>query len=128
MTVKMVGPINSGSAAGVAGSATSNGNSSIILSGSVKGIYVKHNDSPPATIDVTVRTVGTDPSAPSYNLLAKVSSNTDGWFYPQAPATDVAGVAISGEYVSQVVSDYVNVLIAQADAGDSVDVWIMLEY
>lgn len=128
MTVKMIGAISSGSASGVAGSAIANGNSEVILKGKVMGIYVKYNDACPATTDVIVKTVGTDPSAPSYNLLSKANANTDGWFYPKSQICDASGSAIAGEYIEQVVADYVNVSIAGADAGDSVDVWIMLEF
>ena len=128
MTVKMVGAINSGSAAGIAGSATANANSDVILKGRVMAIYVKYNDTPPATTDVTIRTVGTSPSAPSYNLLKLTDVTADGWKYPTDSAHTVNGEIIVDAYVEQVVADYVNVLIEGANAGDSVDVWILLEY
>lgn len=128
MTVSLVGPINSGSAAGGDGVATANGNSDSLLKGSVMAIYVKYNDTPPATTDVTVKSVGTSPSAPTYNLLSVANAITDGWFYPRVAVHDVSGAAISGQYSEQVIYDYVNVVIAGANAGDSVDVWLLLEF
>lgn len=128
MTVLLVGPINSGSAAGADGLATANGNSESTLKGAVKAVYVKYNDTPPATTDVTVRSVGTSPSAPTYNLLSIANAVVDGWFYPRVAVHDVSGAAISGQYSEQVIYDYVNVVIAGANAGDSADVWILLEY
>lgn len=128
MTVKMVGPINSGQAAGVAGSATANGNSDIILKGRVIGIYIQYNDAPPNTTDVTIRTVGTSPAAPTYNLLVRSNSATGGWFFPMLQACDAAAGAIAGVFTNPVVHDYLNILIAGADAGDSVEVWVELEY
>jgi hypothetical protein len=129
MTVKMVGPINSGNAAGSAGSATANANSDIVLKGRVIGIYIQYNDAPPAgTTDVTVRTVGTSPSAPLYNFIVRSNSATNGWFFPMVQACDAAAGAISSIYTNPVVYDYVNVLIAGADAGDNADVWLVIEY
>ena len=129
MTVKMIGPINSGSAAGSAGSATANANSTTLLKGRVIGIYIQYNDAPPAgTTDVTVRTVGTSPAAPTYNFIVRSNSATNGWFFPMLQACDAAAGAISGVFTNPVVADYVNVLIAGADAGDSADVWLALEY
>lgn len=124
--MRILGPLSSGVAAGSAGSATANQNSSQLVSGEVVGIYVKYNDSPPATTDVTIKTVGTSPSPPTYNLLVRTNANTDGWFYPQVAVHDTAGAAIAGEYRSQLVHDYLNIVIAQANANDSVDVWLLL--
>ena len=122
----LVGPINSGLTTGGAGVSTANADSKTILRGRLVGIYLKHNGSPPATSDVVVKTKGTAPYPPSYNLLTRTNLQTDGWFYPQVAVTDVAGVAIAGEYGYQVVHDYINVSIAQANDGDSVDVWLLL--
>ena len=126
--MKLFGPINSGSTTGGAGVSTANASSTVILSGRVQGIYVKHNGSPPAgTTDVTVKTVGTSPYPPTYNLLAIVNAATDGWFYPRVQVHDTAGSAIAAEYTPLVIHDFVNVLIAQANDADSIDVWLLLD-
>lgn len=125
--ISLVGPLNSGAAAGSAGSATANADSPVRLVGKLVGIYVKYNDSPPAaTTDVTIATKGTSPAPPTYNLLALANAATDGWFYPQVQIDDTAGSAISGEYTPQLIHDYVNVKIAQANAADNVDVWLLI--
>jgi hypothetical protein len=124
----LAGPFNSGAAVGGNGVATANANSPQRLTGRVVGIYVKYNDSPPAaTTDVTIKTVGTSPAPPTYNLLVLTDGATDGWRYPQVQIHTTAGVAIDAEYTPLVIDDYINVAIAQANAADNVDVWLMLE-
>ena len=126
--MNLVGPINTGVAAGGAGTATANASTTQMVSGRVAGIYVRYNDSPPAgTTDVTVKTVGTSPAAPSYNFLVLTNAATDGWFYPQAQIHDTSGAAIAGEYTPLLVHDYINVTVAQANNGDSVDVWLLVD-
>lgn len=125
--MNLVGPINSGVAAGGAGVATANASTSHIVSGRVMGIYVKYNDTPPATTDVTIKTVGTSPAPPTYNFLVLTNAATDGWFYPQVQIHDTAGSAIAAEYTPLLVHDNINVTIAQANSGDSVDVWLLVD-
>ena len=126
--MKLYGPLNSGAAAGVAGSATANASSTVKLHGRVQGIYVKYNDSPPAgTTDVTIKTVGTSAAPPSYNLLVLTDAATSGWFYPRVQVHTTAGAAIAAEYTPLLIADNVNVTIAQANAADNVDVWILLD-
>jgi hypothetical protein len=126
--MRLIGPINSGVAVGNNGQATANADTTIRVIGKVFGIYVKYNDSPPAgTTDVVVKTKGTSPAPPTYNLLTLTNAATDGWFYPQAQIHTVVGAAIDGEYTPLLVHDYLNVAIAGANAGDSVDVWLLVE-
>lgn len=128
MSLHVAGPYNSGVAVGDPGSATANTDSPIRLNGWVVGIYVKYNDSPPsATTDVTVKTKGTSPAAPTYNLLVISNAATNGWFYPRAQVHDTTGTAIVGQYTPLLINDYINVVIAQANAADNVDVWLMME-
>lgn len=128
MTIGLKGPYNSGAAVGGAGAATIQANSDVILRGQILAVYFRYNDSCPGTTDFTLRTLGTDPFAPSYNILAKANANTDGWFYPAKQQCDSTGGAIANAYVPIVVEDYLNLLLAEADSGCSVDVWIMLDY
>lgn len=124
--MRVFGPINSGSATGGAGTATANTSTATRVIGRVIGVYVKYNDSPPATTDVIVKTVGTAPASPTYNLLSLSNANTSGWFYPQVQIHDTSGSAIAGEYEPQLVYDQINVSIAQANDNDSIDVWLLL--
>lgn len=126
--MNLVGPINSGPAVGGDGVATASDTTAVYIIGRVQGIYVKYNDSPPAgTTDVTVATLGTSPTAPTYNLLAVVNAATDGWFYPRVQVHTVAGAAIAAEYTPLIVYDRIKVTIAGANAADNVDVWILLD-
>lgn len=124
--MSLVGPFNSGTAAGSAGSATANQDTPIVVEGLVVGIYIRYNDSPPAgTTDVTIKTKGSNP--PSYNLLVLTNAATDGYFPVRKQAVDPTGTAITGVYDLLFVHDVLNIAIAQANAGDSVDVWLFVE-
>ncbi len=123
--IHLAGPYNSGAAVGSAGVATANQDSSVILTGRVLGVYVKYNDSPPAgTTDVVIATVGS--RHPATTVLSLANGATDGWRYPNLQVTDVSGVAITGEYQGILIADKINVKIDQANAADSVDVWLLL--
>lgn len=130
--IQWFGPINSGVAAGVAGSATANA-SSIKLRGKIHAVYVKYNDSPPAgTTDVTVATVGTSPYVPSITILSIANSATDALYYPRIQVHTTAGAALTMDGTRILtdkiaIDDSVKVTIAQADAADNVDVWLALE-
>lgn len=122
----LIGPFNSGVAVGDNGSATANTDSTIMVRGFVMQAYIQYNDSPPAgTTDVTIRTKGTSPAAPSYNILKVSNAATNGLFVPRKVAVDQTGAALSGENVIQ-VEDKVNILIEGANAGDSADVWLFV--
>lgn len=128
MAIDLVGPLNSGAAAGGDGVATNNADSAKVLTGIVRGLCIVYNDSPPAgTTDVTVATKGTVPGAVE-TIYYKADSATDGWFYPKTLFNlNTTGAEIASLYEFIPISDYVNVKIAGANAADSVDVWILLE-
>jgi hypothetical protein len=57
-----------------------------------------------------------------------VSNNaTDGWYYPRTTVHDIAGAAVSSTYDYLPLFDYVQVVIAQANNSDNVDVWLLVE-
>ena len=120
----IVGPFNSGVAAGGAGAATANSTAAVKVTGTVMGVYVKYNDAPPAaTTDVTVATLGTYPSAPARTILAITNAATDGWFYPRVEVCSTAAAAL-GEYTLIPIDDKIKVTIAQANDADSAEVWL----
>ena len=124
-TIRIVGPLNSGDAAGGAGTATANDDSSIVVRGLVLGFYIRYNDSPPAaTTDVTIATSGN--STPGYTLLTITDAATDGLFLVRDNAVDTAGVSQASVWELIPVHDNLNVKIAQANNGDSVDVWALV--
>lgn len=123
--MSLFGPINTGVAAGGAGTATANADTNIPLTGFIIGVYVRYNGSPPAgTTDVVIKTKGT--KAPSLTVLTLTNSATDGWRWPRLLTQDAAGVDITGGYEEVMIDDIVNVSIAQANNGNSADVWLML--
>ncbi len=128
--MNLVGPFNSGAAVGSAGVATANADFNTKLSGMVKAVYIDYKGTvPPATIDVTITTKGTSPSAPPLTILKAVNINTDGWFFPRTPVhLHTTGVAIANVYSEGIpINDSLNVLIAEADSDNNVDVWLMVE-
>lgn len=124
----MYGPINSGAAAGGAGSATANATSTTQLCGKIYGFYVRYNDSPPAgTTDVTIASAGT--TMPAITYLTITNGATDGIRLPRLAVVDTAGAAFAAQSIAepQPIDDYLKVTIAQANAADSVDVWVFME-
>lgn len=104
--------------AGSAGSATGSANGQAPLCGMLKAIYVDYT-AQPATCDVTITSNG-------QAVLTLTNANTDGWFYPRTQIDDVAGAAISAQYDSIPIDDYISVAVAQGDAG-SVTVKVLIE-
>jgi len=123
----LLGPINSGLTTGGAGASTNNADTSARLKGRMVGIYVKYNDAPPATTDVIIKTKGT--AAPSITFLTLTDKNTSGWFFPRTVPHDLVGVALAALTIAEPIpfDDFVNISIAQANDGDSVDVWFLVE-
>ena len=124
----LVGPINSGAGTGGAGAATSTGTSTNIISGFVYAVYVRYNDSPPAaTTDITVKTKGTDPACPSTTILTIANLATDVLKLPRLDTcTALLGTANSTNDALIPVNDYIQVVIAQANDADNIDVWLFL--
>lgn len=132
MPTFLSGPHNSGAAAGSAGSATANATSTNVILGRVLAVYVKYNDSPPAaTTDVTIATAGGTGSAPANTILTITNAATNAWFYPRHTVHDEAAAAITYDGTREVheappIHDTVKVTIAGANAGDNVDVWLLM--
>lgn len=124
--IRLIGPINSGAAVGANGVATANADSSNVIRGIVRAIHVKYNDSPPAgTTDVVIKTKGTD--APSLTLLTITNSATDAWKMVKHAVQSNLGADIANEYDFPAIHDLVNVKIDQANAGDNIDVFLLVE-
>jgi hypothetical protein len=128
--INLAGPFNSGLAVGADGSATANADTGT-LRGKVLAIYVRYNGSPPAgTTDAVVATAGVN--HPAVTLLTLANGATDGWRYPRTQIQTTAGVGANYAatfpiYEPIPIHDEVNVLIDDANAGDSIDVWLLLE-
>ena len=130
--MRVVGPIYSGAAAGGAGVATANATTTNVVAGLVHAVYLQYLDSPPAgTCDVTVATAGV--AHPAVTILAITNAATDGWFLPRAATHSTAGAAAlyaaAGTAGNDLlpIADLVKVTIAQANAGDGVNVWLLVK-
>jgi len=125
--MRTYGPYSSGVADGGAGAAENNTSYSETIRGRIARVYVDYKDSPPATTDVIVKTVGASPNAPSFEILNLADANTSGWFAPKIQNCGVDGNAIANEYVGIPVDDKINVSIAQANDDDYVEVYLLVE-
>ena len=125
--MNVVGPINSGAASGGAGVATSNQDSAVSIHGKLYAVYFDYLDAPPATTDVTIATQGTAPLPPAQTLIVVTNAAADDWFYPRSAVHDPAAAVIAGEWDHFPLADFVNVLIAQANDDDNVDVWLLVD-
>ena len=130
--MRMLGPIYSGAAVGGNGVATANADSNNVVAGRIVAVGVTYLDSPPAgTTDVVVATKGVN--GPAQTILSIANAATDGWFYPRVGTVSTSGAAMlyagGGTAVGEplAVVDVVNVKIEQANAGDGVNVWLLME-
>lgn len=129
MSISIVGPLNTGVAAGGAGLATNNATSTVPVNGRIAAIYINYLDSPPATTDVTITTAGN--SAPAYAILTISNSATSGIYYPRAALRSQTGVALTYDGTNPVsdlpiIADNWKVTIAQANDGDSANVYLFV--
>jgi len=120
----LYGPINSGAAVGADGAATITAYSTTEIHGLIYAVYVKYNGDKPATTDVTISTKGTSPKIPSVSILTLTDANTDGLFLPRVATHSVLGVANTLVETHIPISDYLKIVVAQANTDDTVDVWV----
>lgn len=128
----LIGPIMTPASAGGAGVSTATVTTTQVIRGEVKGVYLQYNDSPPAgTTDVTLASAGVD--HPAETILTISNAATNGWFYPRVGAQTTAGAAMlfaaGGTAVPACipVADKLTLTIAQANDGDSVYAWVLVE-
>ena len=128
--MRLIGPLNTGVAAGGAGAATSTATTTNLVIGLVMGIYVRYNHTPPAaTTDVVVTTAGSNSAIPAQTLLTLTDSATDGLYRPRVIGDDLVGVTLIADAAAEPIAiyDQVKVTISQANNSDSVDIWLLME-
>jgi hypothetical protein len=126
--MRTFGPFSSGEGSGGAGAAENNTSYDTTIKGRIKAVYVDYKDSPPATTDVIVKTLGVSPKAPTQTILSLADNNTSGWYYPVQQLHTTAGAAIAATYNDGIpVDDKINISIAQADDDDYVEIWLLVE-
>ena len=120
-------PASSGVTAGGAGVSTSNATGTIAITGELLGFYLRFNDSPPAaTADTTIQLTGG--VLPTRTVLTITNGATDGFYPVRMGALSTANAAITDSNVYiPLIRDYLKVTLAQANDGDSVDVWAVVE-
>lgn len=104
------------------------GTTSKPLVGCIKAIYVQYAVTPNAATDVTIATA----NAPAKTILTLTNVNTSGWYYPREVMQDTAGATVTYDGTNEIygeipVSDYITATVAQGDADQTLDVWILLE-
>ena len=115
-------------AVGAAGSATVTTTSKQPIVGRVLAVGVNfRGTAAAATTDVTVRTANLNQGMPKVTLLALVNATADVWRQVYVLVDDVAGTDIAATYTQVVIADYVEVLLAQGDADQIVDVLLVVE-
>ena len=116
--------INTGVATGGAGTATANASTTAVIYGEILAVYLTYEDSPPAsTTDVTLASDAGIIGAQT--ILSRVNNATDGVHYPRVETADNLGAtntynATEPVYTPFVVMNTLNLLVAQANVGDSV--------
>lgn len=125
--IEAVGPLNSGTTAGGAGVSTNNATGTSPITGELLGFYLRFNGSPPAgTTDTVIQLTGG--VLPTRTVLTITNGATDGFYPVRQGAVSVANAAITDSNIEiPCVRDYVKVTISQADDGDSVDVWAVVD-
>ena len=129
--INLVGPISSGVAAGNNGSATNSTTTAPMISGRVLATYIQYLDSPPAgTTTATIATANVN--YPGQTVISIVNAATSGWFFPRVAVHSNAGAAVTYDgtrpiYEPQPIHDNVKVTISGANAGDSINVWMLVE-
>src|SRR5512139_278040 len=119
--IVMSGPHSSGACVGADGAATVTTTSAVRVEGLVHAIYLSYVGDDPNTTDVTIKTLGTSPSCPSYNILLRANSATDGLLLPRFDThknTDAAALTTFTGLIP--VNDYLQIVVAQANTDDIV--------
>jgi hypothetical protein len=124
--IEAIGPFNTGVTAGGAGTSTNNATGTIPITGQLLGFYVRYNDSPPSgTTDVTIEATGG--TLPARTILTISNAATSGFFAVRLGAVTAAAAAITDSNVlAPLVNDNIKVTMAQANDGDSADVWVVV--
>ena len=123
--ITLYGPINTGAAVGADGAATIAKDTPNRVIGTIRGIGVRYNGDDPATADLTIAGKGTDCLAKP--ILTVTDGNTDKWFFPKELIDTIAGAEVAANYTDIAIYDFVTITLAQANTGDTVDVWFLLE-
>ena len=121
--------IEGAAATGGAGAATVTTTSKQPITGRVLAVGVNmRGTAAAATTDVTVRTANLNQGLPKVTLLALVNATADVWRQVYVLVDDAAGTDIAATYTQVVIHDYVEVVLAQGDDAQIVDVVLVVEH
>ena len=124
--------LSSGTAVGGAGTSTKNTDTPNRVMGEILAVHLTYIDSPPgATTDVTLATSAEIGGVQT--ILSIVNAASTGWFYPRIETEDILGASNTFDgtqvvYTEFAVVDKLNLKIAQANVGDSVDAIIIFRH
>jgi len=123
----LFGPIITAACTGADGSGAATITTDSIVTGWVDAIYVDYVGDDPNTTDVTIKTEGTSPRVPSYNLLVATNLATATLYIPRT-VSHLATTGVAGTTYDQrlPVDDKIVVTVAQANTGDVIKVWLLL--
>jgi hypothetical protein len=114
---------------GGAGVSTVTTTSKQVITGRVLAVGVNmRGTAAAATTDVTVRSASLNQGMPKVTLLALVNATADVWRQVYVLVDDVAGTDIAATYTQVVIHDAVEVVLAQGDDGQIVDVILVVEH
>lgn len=126
--VQMHGPFTTSAATGGAGAAAGTFVTPTPIRGYIMGVVLQYNDAPPAgTTDVGIKTKVLSGVTPSVPLLTVTNAATNGYFAPRSGCVTAAAAAITDSNAPFAVNDYIQIDMAQANDGDSVSVWLMVD-
>lgn len=122
--MNLIGPLNSGEVLSCL-DAASDADSRTPVSGRVVAVYVKPNIDCLSSPTVTITTK----NEPVITILAEANFQVADWRYPRNIVhLNTTGAAIANVYSDGVpVHDYINVAISDANYGDDVDVYLLVE-
>jgi hypothetical protein len=118
------GPLNSGAVPTTCLSSSADEDSTHAIKGRVVGVYLAFDISCASGPTVTITTKSDPPTT-----ILTVTTESDGWYYPRTPIHDPTTGAVIANLKSDgiPIDDFINVEISNAEEGDNVDVWLMLE-
>ncbi len=123
--MKKYGPLSSGAVGTTCVDTDSDSTSSHPIKGMVVGVYLDLDGISCASAPtITIKTV----SDPPITILA-VTTDVGGWYHPVTPLHDPeTGAVISTLKSAGIpIADYVIVALTDAEEGDYVNVWLLLE-
>ena len=92
------------------------------ITGLIMEVGLKYTFDQGSSMDVTIATKGT--SSLAKTILTLTGADTDAWYPIRQALVGTDGAAISGQYGPMSITDPLIITVANAGAGDQLDVWL----